>query len=142
MSSTNPVVALCAAGMACEGMPAEALRLFEEAWAARQDDYDAAVAAHYVARHQPTPADTLRWNQLAVQHAELAGIERTAEFMASLYLNLGDSFANCDRWEAARDASARAAASLDVLPDGGYRDLVAGGIRRLQERVATGGLVR
>ena len=57
---TNPVVALCSEGMAAEGTPAEALRLFERAWAARRDDYDAAIAAHFVARHQASPEDTLR----------------------------------------------------------------------------------
>jgi hypothetical protein len=54
----NRVVALCAEGMAIEGSPADAMRLFEQAWALRTDDFEAAVAAHFVARHQPTPADT------------------------------------------------------------------------------------
>jgi hypothetical protein len=59
---TNPVVALCAEGMAREGEPAVAKRLFEEARSSRTDDFEAAIAAHYLARHQPTPADTLHWN--------------------------------------------------------------------------------
>jgi len=42
----NPVVALCAAGMTCDGGPAEARSLFEEAWNARRDDYDAAIAGY------------------------------------------------------------------------------------------------
>ena len=75
---TNRVVALCAEGMAMEGSPADAMRLFEEAWASRTDDFEAAIAAHYVARHQPTPADTLHWNALAVHHAELV-LDRRAE---------------------------------------------------------------
>jgi hypothetical protein len=58
----NRVVALCAEGMAREGEPGVALRLFEEAWAARTDDFEAAIAAHYVARHQPTAEEALRWN--------------------------------------------------------------------------------
>ena len=44
----NPVVALCAAGMTCDGGPAEARSLFEEAWNARRDDYDAAIAGYRV----------------------------------------------------------------------------------------------
>jgi len=67
---TNPVVVLCAEGMAADGTPAEARRLFERAWAARRDDYDAAIAAHFLARHQPSAADTLHWNALAVRLAE------------------------------------------------------------------------
>jgi hypothetical protein len=133
---TNPVVALCAAGMECEGDPAAALRLFEQAWAARTDDYDAAIAAHYVARHQPTPADTLHWNEVAIHHALRVPDERAAVFMASLYLNLGDALAAVGQEAAARAVAIRARQGLEVLPGGGYRDLVAGGIQRLQERLA------
>lgn len=132
----NPVVALCAAGISREGEePVEALRLFEEAWSMRQDDFDAAIAAHYVARHQPTPDATLHWNQLAAEHAERVEGNRASELMASLYLNLGDSLLAVGEVAGARSAAARAATSLTVLPTGDYRDLVASGITRLQQRV-------
>jgi hypothetical protein len=62
----NRVVALCAEGMSREG-------------------------AHYLARHQPTPKDTLHWNALAVRHAERVSDGRAAELLASLYLNLADA---------------------------------------------------
>ncbi len=63
----NPVMRLCADGMMAEGdgRPDDARASFEVAWAARRDDFDAAVAAHYVARH----ADDLAWNLLALRHA-------------------------------------------------------------------------
>src|SRR3954468_21907011 len=54
IDSDNPVVALCAAGMAIEGDASAALRLFEQAWEARCDDYDASIAAHFLTRHQAT----------------------------------------------------------------------------------------
>ena len=133
--TTNPVVELCAAGMAVEGTPAEARQLFERAWAARRDDFDAAIAAHFLARHQPTPADTLHWNAMAVRHAEAVADGSAAAFLASLYLNLGDAQANVgDRAEAAASAR-RAAEHLTALPPGGYRDFVALGISRLAARV-------
>ena len=132
---SNPVVALCAEGMAAEGTPAEARRLFEQAWAARRDDYEAAIAAHFLARHQVNAADTLYWNALAVRHAEAVPGARTAGFMASLYLNLGDAQANIGDTVAARAAVRRAAAHVAALAPGGYRELVALGIRRLAERV-------
>ena len=84
MDPTNPVVALCAQGMAVEGTPSEALRLFAQAWAARRDDFDAAIAAHFLARHQSTAAATLQWNELAVQHAEAVSDGRCEELLASL----------------------------------------------------------
>jgi uncharacterized protein HemY len=70
MDPNNPVVVLCAAGMAVEGVPGEALALFEQAWDARQDDYDACIAAHFLARQQPTADATQQWNLVAVRHAE------------------------------------------------------------------------
>jgi hypothetical protein len=131
----NPVVALCAAGMQVEGAPDEARRLFEQAWDARRNDYDASIAAHFLARHQPTPADTLRWNLLAVRHAEAVGDERVAEFMASLYLNLGDSYAALGLLTDAAAAAERATMHLAALPAGGYRDFVASGVNRLDARL-------
>jgi hypothetical protein len=132
---TNPVVALCAEGIAREGTPAEARRLFEQAWAIRRDDYDAAIAAHFIARHQLTPADVLHWNALAVRHAEAVPNGRAAELMASLYLNLGDAHANVGDVAAGAEAVRRAADHLAALPPGGYREFVAMGIRRLAARV-------
>jgi hypothetical protein len=131
----NRVVALCAEGMAREGEPAVAMQLFEEAWALRSDDFEAAIAAHYLARHQPTPTDTLHWNALAVFHAERVSDGRAAQLLASLYLNLADAQEKVGEWEAAASAVRRGAAHLDRLPTGGYRELVAGALRRLAERL-------
>jgi len=91
LDPANPVVALCAQGIAVDGTPQEALRLFEQAWSIRSNDFEAAVAAHFLARHQSTDAATLHWNALAVQHAELVSDGRAAGFLASLYLNLADA---------------------------------------------------
>ena len=132
---TNRVVALCAEGMAMEGEPADAMRLFEQAWAARSDDFEAAIAAHFVARHQPTAAETLHWNALAVQHAELVSDGRAAGFLASLYLNLADAHEKVGEREPAATAVKRAAMHLEVIPAGGYRELIALGIRRLATRL-------
>jgi tetratricopeptide (TPR) repeat protein len=133
---TNPVVALCAAGMACEGEPGEARRLFEEAWATRRDDYDAAIAAHYLARHQPTPSLTLEWNTRAVTHCERIADGRSAELLSSLYLNLADSLLAVGRWRDADVIIERAADSLPALPSDGYRAFIALGIARLKEKLA------
>src|SRR6476619_1354463 len=87
----KPVVLLCAAGMERDGEPDEARRLFQQAWDARRNDYDAAIAAHYLARHQLSPHETLRWNSLAVTHAERVADGRTTELFPSLYLNRASS---------------------------------------------------
>ena len=66
----NPVLALCAAGMAVAGDAVAATDFFARAWAARADDFEAAVAAHYVARVQATVAEKLAWDARAASHAE------------------------------------------------------------------------
>jgi hypothetical protein len=135
IDADNPVARLCAEGMAVDGDSAAASALFAQAWDARRDDYDAAIAAHFVARHQPTPEETLRWNALAVEHAEGVHDDRVTELMPSLYLNLGDSYRLVGDLSAVEGAAARAVAAIETLPAGGYRDFVALGIRRLVERL-------
>jgi hypothetical protein len=135
IDSTNPVVALCAAGMACEGDPETARHLFEEAWDTRRDDYDAAVAAHYLARHQPTPFLVLDWNARAVTHGERVTDGRATELLPSLYLNLGDSLLAVGRLAEARVVADLADEHLRALPADGYGSFVAFGIARLRERL-------
>jgi hypothetical protein len=131
----NPVVALCAEGMAIEGDTDAARRLFEEAWAARRDDYDACIAAHFLARHQPTVEGRLEWNALAARHAEAVTGERAREFKASLYLNLADAHLAAGNRAEAEEAAHRAKANLISLPEGGYRSFVENGIGRLLLRL-------
>jgi hypothetical protein len=135
----NPVVVLCAAGMVIEGDASAALALFEQAWEARRDDYDASIAAHFLARHQPTVESRLHWNLLAARHAEAVTADRVKELKASLYLNLADAYLASGNSVDAHAAAARASASIDDLPTGGYRTFVEGGIERLQRRLAEAG---
>jgi len=88
---TNPVVQLCVQGTQAEyaGRPAEAAALYRRAWEVAQDDYEACIAAHYVARFQATPEEALRWNLEALRRAEAVDGERVRDFFPSLYVNLG-----------------------------------------------------
>jgi len=126
---------LCAEGMALEGTPAEARRRFEDAWAASTDDYDAAVAAHFLARHQETPLAALDWNKRALRHATAVTDGRATGFMASLYLNLAAAHADLGEREDAVPALQQAAIHLAGLPPDGYRTFVGMGIRRLAARL-------
>lgn len=56
------VVQLCIEGSRAEfeGRPAEAHALYLQAWEAAADDYEACIAAHYMARHQVTPEERLQ----------------------------------------------------------------------------------
>jgi GNAT superfamily N-acetyltransferase len=134
----NPVVALCAKGMAVEGTPDVALSYFTQAWNARRDDYDAAIAAHFLARHQPTIEDTLHWNVVAARHAEQVTDGRAAALLPSLYLNLGDARARIGQTAPAIEALRRAHECLSDLPDDGYRSFIAMGLDRLAQRLGCG----
>ncbi|MFC4534687.1 hypothetical protein [Sphaerisporangium dianthi] len=89
----NPIIRLCAEGMRAEseGRPEQARRLFDQAWAERTDDFEACVAAHYVARQQDSAEETLLWNAVSLHHARAVGDGRVTEFYPSLYLNMGAS---------------------------------------------------
>jgi hypothetical protein len=125
---------LCAAGMAVDGDSAAAQPLFQQAWDARRDAYDAALAAHFLARHQPTAELTLHWNQIAIAEACRVADDRAQPLFASLYLNLADSYFNTGNTAEATASAVRGVEALAHLPLGGYRDFVAGGLARLRAR--------
>jgi tetratricopeptide (TPR) repeat protein len=126
----NPVVKLCVAGMQAEseGQSTRARDLFVQAWAACRDDFDACIAAHYVARHQERPEDTLHWNQEALSRADAVHDDRVRAFYPSLYLNLGHSYEELGNQDKARHYYELAATRLADLPASPYRDLVQTGI--------------
>lgn len=94
MDLNNPVVQLCVAGTQAEfqGRPEAARALYWQAWETARDDFEACIAAHYVARFQNDPQEVFRWNQEALNHADVIQDERVKEFYPSLYLNMGRSY--------------------------------------------------
>ncbi|MEX1018277.1 MAG: hypothetical protein WDZ49_01385 [Litorilinea sp.] len=114
MDLNNPVIQLCQAGIRAEfaGKRADAYALYAQAWDAAQSDYEACVAAHYVARGQTDPQAIFWWNQEALRRAQLiqahpehqpTGQPNSAQpdtehvpaietFLPSLYLNMGRSY--------------------------------------------------
>lgn len=93
MDTNNPTIQLCLAGNRAEfeGKIDDARNLFWQAWETANDDYEACIAAHYVARHQ-NPQDTLHWNLVALAHAQASNDERIQSFYPSLYVNLGHAY--------------------------------------------------
>lgn len=139
MDLFNPVVQLCARGMQAEakGQPDLARDLFVQAWNRRRDAFDACVAAHFVARHQPTPEAKLHWNEEALAQAQAAGETRVRDFLPSLYLNLGHSWEQVGDPAEARRFYRLADARTEALPDDRYRQTIRsaldGAARRLGE---------
>jgi tetratricopeptide (TPR) repeat protein len=94
VDTENPVVKLCIAGTQAEfaGRLDEACDLYWRAWETAQDDYEACIAAHYIARHQPRSEDALHWNAVALDRAAAVGDDRVDNFYPSLYVNMGRSY--------------------------------------------------
>ncbi|WP_189304179.1 hypothetical protein [Streptomyces albospinus] len=135
MDQDLPVVQLCVAGMQAEaeGHPDEALGFFQRAWDTARDDYEACIAAHYLARHQSSPDETLRWNQECLDRADLVGDERVRGFYASLYVNMGQAHRDLGQLGSAHAYFTRAAARVADAPQGQYGDwnrfAIADGLR-------------
>jgi tetratricopeptide (TPR) repeat protein len=133
----NPIVRLCAEGIQAEqaGRRDDARTLFDRAWRESSDDYEACIAAHFVARHQATQEDVLAWNEEALRRAEAVGDDRIRGFLPSLFLNLGHSHEMLGALDEAGSFYARAAARLEDLTAGPYADLVRSRVTRALDRL-------
>ena len=141
MDPENPVVRLCIEGMAAEsrGDPEGASRCFDRAWRAADDEYERCIAAHYVARHQPSEDDRLAWNRRALEAADEVGDDRVSSLYPSLLLNLGHSLEATGDPDGARELYLRARRWAEGLPGDAYGTMVLGGIEAGLGRVASGG---
>lgn len=138
MDPNNPVVKLCAQGMEEEskGNDERAAELFEHAWNESSDDFERCIAAHYVARHQANAELALQWNQEAINCGQRVTDDSVAEFLPSLYLNLGKSHEDLGNLEGARRNYECAAEKLPSIPAGPYREIILDGIERALQRTA------
>ena len=134
----NPVVRLCAEGINSEmaGKADEATRLYQEAWEARTDDYEACIAAHYLARVQRTPNEVLNWNRESLRYADAVNDERVEGFYPSLYLNMGKACEDLGKREGARKFYGLPEGKAITLPEGKYGDVVRHGVAEGLKRVA------
>jgi len=100
--------------------------------------------AHYMADVQDDTAAELGWDLQALAAADELTDERAKAyhhtlavrgFYPSLHLNIAADFDRLGRYEEARLHLDHAEAALEHLPEGGYGDLIRGGIARLRERL-------
>ncbi|MCY1043758.1 hypothetical protein OV208_20735 [Corallococcus sp. bb12-1] len=138
MDPENPVVKLCGQGMQAEAAHRheEARECFQRAWDAARDDYEACIAAHYLARHQPTPEDTRHWNQVSLDRAHSVDDDRVRPFFASLHLNLGRCAEDRGDFPTARAHYQQGVDALPHVPEGPYRNVVEQGLGAALARVA------
>jgi tetratricopeptide (TPR) repeat protein len=137
IDSENPIVRLCAEGMELEQSrrTAQAKALFERAWSESHNDFEACIAAHFLARHQTDPFRALAWNLEALVRAEAVGDGSTDAFLPSLLLNLGYSHEVVGLTDEARRYYRRANDRLDTLESGPYAEVVRSGVSRGLDRL-------
>ena len=124
----NKVVKLCAEGMSVEGEPEKARALFQQAWDAATNDFEAFTAAHYLARHQDTPEDTLKWNLESLNRAKNVQDDGIEECFPSLYLNVGKSYEDLGNRQQAFDHYRLASDYVSFLPADGFGEMLKRGI--------------
>ena len=94
METKSRTLELCLQGIDAEFQRCidDARGLYRAAWEAVEDDYDACVAAHYIAHLEPDPHRAHEWNLEALRRADAVADDRVTSFYPSLYVNLGRSF--------------------------------------------------
>jgi rifampin ADP-ribosylating transferase len=101
----------------------------------QQDNLEKFVAAHYVARHQETVGDKLKWDQTALQLALAINDDSVKSAYPSLYLNIAKGYEDLSDFREARKNYDLAFSFIDRLPDDGYRNMIKAGILNGIERV-------
>ncbi|MEO8415760.1 MAG: rRNA adenine methyltransferase [Ginsengibacter sp.] len=126
----NNIVKLCAKGMEMEGkcQPEEASKLFLEAWEEATNNFEKFTAAHYVARHQKSPADKLKWDETSLQLALKINNDKVKGTFPSLYLNIAKCYEDLDDPGNAKRNYELALSFSSLLPDDGYGKMIKGGI--------------
>ena len=126
----NNVVKLCAQGMDMEGKgkPEDASRLFLQAWKEATNEFEKFTAAHYVARHQKSIEDKLKWDETALQLALKINNDTVKGTFPSLYLNIAKCYEDLNDFDNARKNYQLALSFTSLLPDSGYGNMIKGGI--------------
>lgn len=133
----NNVIKRCAQGMDMEarGLTDEASKLFLQAWNEATNDFEKFTAAHYVARHQKSVEDKLKWDETALHFALKINDETVKGSYPSLYLNIAKCYEDLSDFNNARKHYQLALSFTNLLPGNGYGDMIKGGIKNGIERV-------
>ncbi|MFN3852595.1 MAG: NAD(+)--rifampin ADP-ribosyltransferase [Spirosomataceae bacterium] len=93
-SPFNEIVKLCILGMEMEdqGKPEEAIRFFQQGFDEATNDFEKYLAAHYVARHQKTVSDKLKWLETALAFAINTNDDSVKSAFPSLYTNIAKCY--------------------------------------------------
>lgn len=133
----NKIVKLCAEGMELEGQgkKEEALKQFKQAWDEASNDFEKFTAAHYVARHQKSVTDKLKWDKIALELALKIDDEKVKGAYPSLYLNIAKGYEDLNDFKKAKINYDLATSFSSFLSDDGYGNMIRYGIKNGIDRI-------
>lgn len=136
IDSENPVIKLCAEGVAAEMQRdfETAAALYARAWAQHGNAYEACIVAHYVARIQANTEDILHWNLEALRYADIVADDSVLAFYPSLYLNIGRAYEAQGRVAEARQYYEQGMAKAGILPDTALGNITRDALERAIQR--------
>jgi tetratricopeptide (TPR) repeat protein len=134
----NPIVKICVEGMDMEGrgQPDNARLLFMKAWNDAETIVEKITAAHFVARHQNSVIDKLKWDETALDLAKTTDDTAIKMLFPSLHLNVGKCYEDLKDYEQAHTHYELALSFSNQLLDDGYGNMIKGGIRMGIERLS------
>lgn len=117
----NHVVKLCIQGMDLEekGKPEEAGRIFLQAWNEAINDFEKCTAAFYVARHQKSVQEKLKWLETALALALRINSDSVKGALSSLHLNIARCYEDLGDLDNAQKNRELATRFKDKLSDKG-----------------------
>ena len=132
----NKIVQLCARGIELEAtQPEDAKALFMQAWDISTTDLEKCVAAHYVARHQPSAGEKLHWDKTALEFALKINDSHTKLYYPSLYLNIAKCYEDLNDHDNASINYQNALSYEDNLSEDCYGQMIRSGIRNGIKRI-------
>jgi rifampin ADP-ribosylating transferase len=135
----NNVVKLCAQGMGkeAEGKTEEAAKLFLQAWDEAIDDFEKFTSAHYVARHQKSISDKLKWDEISLNLALKIDDKAMKVSYPSLYLNIAKCYEDLNDSVNAKKNYILALSFTHLLPEDGYGKMIKSGISSGLNRITS-----
>ena len=110
--------------------------MFLQAWNEAVTDSEKFTTAHYVARHQSSTEDKLKWDITALNFALKINNDSIWSTLSSLYLNIAKCYEDLNDLIAARKNYEAALLYQENLPADGYGQMIKSGIKSGLKRVS------
>jgi len=136
MEEKTEVEELCTEGMKAESENRmdDARNLYLKAWEVVRNEYDAANAAHFLARSETNPKESLKWDLESLRYADLADTEKLRTSYPSFLVNAGISYEELGDFPNAKRYYDLAMEKIEDLPEDEYGREVKESVVEAMER--------